>query len=47
MKSIISKVEQLLPHSKIDIFGKDQLLHSSFPYYLLLLLEVIVFIGKL
>lgn len=47
MKGIISKVQEVLPKSKINIFGKDQLLHNTFPYYLLAVLMVIALIGKI
>jgi hypothetical protein len=47
MKAIISKVEEVLPRSKINIFGKDQLLNNTFPYYLLAVLMVIAFFGKI
>lgn len=35
MEIIADKMEALLPKKKIDIFGKDSLLHNTFPYYLL------------
>lgn len=35
MEIISEKVEALLPKKKLDIFGKDSLLHNTFPYYLL------------
>lgn len=45
MEIIATKVETWLPKSKIDLFGKDQLLHSSIPYYLLASLMMLAHIG--
>ncbi len=41
MEIISEKVESLLPAKKIDVFGKSQLLHNVFPYYLLAVLMLI------
>ena len=35
MNRIIATIERALPRSKIDIFGKDSLIHTSVPYYFL------------
>lgn len=35
MNRIISNIERAIPRRKIDIFGKDSLIHTSFPYYIL------------
>lgn len=35
-------LEARLPHKKIDIFGKDSLLKSSLPYYMLTIIPAIV-----
>lgn len=35
MEIIADKIEALLPKKKLDIFGKNSLLHNTFPYYLL------------
>ena len=35
MDAIVKSVEKLIPAKKIDIFGKDSLMNSSLPYYLL------------
>jgi len=39
-----SKVEQLLPKTKIPVINDDQLLHSSFPYYLLAILMTVALV---
>jgi len=38
--SLAKLVEKLLPAKKINIFGKDSLMMTSFPYYLLTLILV-------
>jgi hypothetical protein len=38
MSQIIERLESILPKKKLDIFGKNSLLHSTIPYYLLALL---------
>ena len=43
MEIIADKVESLLPAKKIDVFGKNQLLHNVFPYYILAGLMLIGF----
>jgi hypothetical protein len=43
MEIIADKVEALLPSKKIDVFGKNQLMHNVFPYYLLAALMLIAF----
>lgn len=40
MEIISEKLEALLPTKKLDIFGKNSLLHSTFPYYLLAFLII-------
>jgi hypothetical protein len=35
MDHIVSLVEKMLPAKKIDVFGKDSLMKSSVPYYLM------------
>ncbi len=35
MDSIISRLEKILPRNKVDIFGKNSLIHSPLPYYIL------------
>lgn len=35
MEIIADRLEQILPRKKIDIFGKNQLMHNTLPYYLL------------
>lgn len=40
MLLLIEKLETLLPHTKIDIFGKKSLMDSSLPYYLLTVLSI-------
>ena len=35
MDLLAEKINKILPSRKIDIFGKDQLLKNTFPYYLL------------
>jgi len=32
---IAEKIDRLMPNKKIDIFGQDQLLMNTFPYYLI------------
>lgn len=32
---IAEKIDRLIPNKKIDIFGQDQLLMNTFPYYLI------------
>lgn len=41
MEIIVNKAESLLPKTKISIPGKGQLLHNTFPYYLLACLMLI------
>lgn len=38
-------LEGWLPRKKIDIFGKDSLLNSSIPYYMLTIIPAFVFIS--
>lgn len=38
MERIAEGLESVLPRYKLDIFGKDSLLHNTFPFYLLALL---------
>jgi alkane 1-monooxygenase len=38
MDAIVKSVERLIPAKKIDIFGKDSLMNSSLPYYLMSLI---------
>lgn len=38
MSQIIERLERALPRKKLDIFGKESLLNSTIPYYLLTLL---------
>lgn len=45
MNIIVDKIENLLPKSKIDVFGKDQLLHSTIPYYMLAGLMMLALFG--
>ncbi len=35
MNSFVTYIEQTITAKKIDAFGKDGLLHSSIPYYIL------------
>ncbi len=35
MDQLVTLVEKMLPAKKIDVFGKDSLMNSSLPYYLL------------
>ena len=35
MDAVVSLVEKMLPAKKIDVFGKDSLMNSSVPYYIL------------
>ena len=35
MDSLVTFIEQTITAKKIDAFGKDGLLHSSIPYYVL------------
>lgn len=45
MEIIAEKIDSLLPKKKIDIFGKDQLLHNTAPYYLLAGLMMLAHFG--
>lgn len=45
MDKVVDKIETLLPNKKISIFGKDQLMHNTFPYYLLAVLMMIGVFG--
>jgi hypothetical protein len=38
LDAIAEKIDRLIPNKKIDIFGQDQLLMNTFPYYLITLL---------
>jgi alkane 1-monooxygenase len=38
MSAFVSFFEQLLPAKRIDVFGKDSLMSSPLPYYILPLL---------
>lgn len=40
MDLVAEKINSLLPTRKIDIFGKDQLMNNTFPYYLLTILSL-------
>lgn len=44
MEIIADNLETLLPAKKIDVFGKNQLLHNVFPYYILAVLMVIALV---
>lgn len=47
MSQVISWLEHWLPRKKIDIFGKDSLLKTSLPYYILTVLPAIgLFVDK-
>lgn len=35
MDAVVSLLEKMLPAKKIDVFGKDSLMNSSGPYYIL------------
>jgi hypothetical protein len=35
MDAFVGFFERLLPTKKVDVFGKDSLMNSSIPYYLL------------
>ena len=41
MSSFIARLEKCLPRKKFDVFGKDSLLKTSIPYYILTLLPTI------
>lgn len=41
---LASQVEQMLPKTKISVMKDDQLLHSSFPYYLLAVLMIVALV---
>ena len=41
MTQLISSLERWFPRKKLDIFGKDSLLKTSLPYYLLTVLPMI------
>ncbi len=45
MSQLMERLESLLPNRKLDIFGKDSLLHSTAPYYLLTILPAAGLIG--
>lgn len=47
MEIITDHVESLLPRKKMDIFGHNQLMHNTFPYYLLCVLMVIAIVKGL
>jgi len=40
MSQIIERIEKILPSKRLDIFGKNSLLNSTIPYYLLTLLPL-------
>ncbi len=40
MSQLIDMIEKALPSKKLDIFGKNSLLNSTIPYYLLALLSL-------
>lgn len=42
MDKVTKSICRLLPSNKIDVFGKDSLLNSTFPYYLLPLITLFV-----
>lgn len=39
---MVDRLEKWLPRRKIDIFGKNSLIHTSLPYYIL---SLIMFVG--
>ena len=41
MQDLIARLEKCLPRNKFDVFGKDSLLKTSVPYYILTLLPTI------
>ena len=43
MKSITSFITDLIPHHKLDLFGKEDLLMTSLPYYLPFVLSIIFY----
>jgi len=43
MPRIIAILEKWLPRNKFDVFGKESLLKTSIPYYILTLLATIGF----
>lgn len=45
MTQVIDRLEKWLPRKRLDIFGKDSLMKSSWPYYLLTLIPFIGFIS--
>lgn len=45
MDIIAEKLEGILPRKKIDIFGKNQLMHNTLPYYLLAFLINFAHVG--
>ncbi len=47
MQKLVNKLESLLPIKKIDIFGRNQLMDSIFPYFTLAFLTIIGLVFKL
>ena len=41
MVSIIKHIEKRFPHNNLDIFGKDSLLMTCLPYYILVFISTI------
>ena len=46
MNWIIGELEKRLPRNKIDIFGKDSLLKTCLPYYILAIISASGFLLK-
>lgn len=43
MSLLIDRLEAILPRKKIDIFGKNSMMDSTLPYYMLTVIPAIVF----
>jgi len=45
MNGILSTLEKILPRNKINVFGKDSLMKSSIPYYMLTVITLSGLVG--
>ncbi len=46
MTQVIDRLEAWLPRKKIDIFGKESLLNSTIPYYMLTIIPAFVLVSE-
>lgn len=41
MQVLVSRIERMLPRKRLDIFGKDSLMKTSLPYYIIAIMTVV------